>query len=275
MGADLVAVARGLVVGVVLEVGGQVADLGQPLEGVEQRARPSPRARRRRRRRARPCRASVVARKRARVAVVADVRLAADDLGCAGPRASRGTRRVPSVDAVVPDHDLARGLRGPQQHVLDALAEQIDTVVGEDHDRDAGPRRHDAGAPRRSAAPSRWRSRRTLDHRARPGSAARGGPRRRRSPTASPARPARGGRGRAPASRGRSGGSPCTRRRARAPRPGAARSARGRPRGGGGGTAGRRRSACAGRAAARGSRRGRPSPCTARAPRRRRGSPQR
>ena len=39
--------------------------------------------------------------------------------------------------AVVPDNDLGGRARGPCEHVLDALAQQIDAVVRQHQDRDA------------------------------------------------------------------------------------------------------------------------------------------
>ena len=81
---------------------------GKPRERVEKRRIPLRRAHRRRRRRARPGTAPIVSAEGAGIAVLPDVRLAVDDRGSADRRASRGSRAVPSVDAVVPDHDLAR-----------------------------------------------------------------------------------------------------------------------------------------------------------------------
>ena len=70
-----------------------------------------------------------------RVGVLADVLLAVDDAD------ARILERVeirgrPVDRRVVPDHDLARRGRRPEEHVLDALRQEVDAVVRQDDDRD-------------------------------------------------------------------------------------------------------------------------------------------
>src|SRR4051794_22611584 len=132
--AHVVTDPRRLVVEVVLEVRGQEADVRQRHVRVAHHPVPAlGRVRHvvvdldeeRRRRRA----------ERARVGVLADVLLAADH-----PDARVGQRGEVLGRAVggrvVPDDDLLGGVRRAQQHVLDALADQVRPVVRQDDDRD-------------------------------------------------------------------------------------------------------------------------------------------
>jgi len=74
-------------------------------------------------------------REAARVAVLAYVLRTVDDLQ---PRVVQRVEIVARAvgRAVVPDHDLARRVGGPREHVLDALAQEVDAVVREDDDGD-------------------------------------------------------------------------------------------------------------------------------------------